>query len=219
MTRRVAVFARYVAAVGLVALSMARPAAAAICVEVDLRFTDREPPAALVQAMQSEASSIWEPYGVWIQWSDAASAARCTGVQGSFDVFVERTRVRRPTSQGVTLGSTFLPIAAIDHAPIHVDQEATERTLASLPVGQLLHLTGRLAPGPSDVGRALGRVLAHEIGHVILAARAHQRGGLMRPAFRADDLISRHRWPYRLSSAELARLRQREIELDANAGY
>jgi hypothetical protein len=43
-----------------------------------------------------------------------------------------------------------------------------------------------LAPGL--VGRGLGRVVAHEIGHWLMG-RGHTRGGLMRPRFNIDDLI------------------------------
>jgi hypothetical protein len=43
-----------------------------------------------------------------------------------------------------------------------------------------------LAPGL--LGRGLGRVLAHEIGHWLMG-RGHTRGGLMRPRFNIDDLV------------------------------
>jgi hypothetical protein len=36
--------------------------------------------------------------------------------------------------------------------------------------------------------RALGRALAHELGHYLLARRAHSPTGLMREAFRPEDL-------------------------------
>lgn len=39
------------------------------------------------------------------------------------------------------------------------------------------------------VERALGRALAHEIGHYVLRSRAHTPDGLMRAHFRAADLL------------------------------
>ena len=39
------------------------------------------------------------------------------------------------------------------------------------------------------VGRALGRVMAHEIGHYLLASRVHTSEGLMRAAFDGDELL------------------------------
>jgi hypothetical protein len=56
-------------------------------------------------------------------------------------------------------------------------------TLLNLPVGTLpAHLQEPL------MGRAVGRVLAHEIGHW-LAGRAHTKDGLMSARFRERDLI------------------------------
>jgi hypothetical protein len=79
-------------------------------------------------------------------------------------------------------------------------------------------LVGHLFEAPADVGRALGRVLAHEIGHVILGAPGHQPRGLMRFAFPPSELIGHSRLAYRLSPLEQARLRQREAELQTRRG-
>ena len=46
------------------------------------------------------------------------------------------------------------------------------------------------------VGRAVGRVLAHEIGHYLLRSRAHTESGLMRSFQRADDLVGVARAPF-----------------------
>src|SRR4029453_1899411 len=61
-----------------------------------------------------------------------------------------------------------------------------------------------------DVGLALGRVLAHELGHVLLATRSHQARGLMRPTFSGEELLTGVRERYGLSEPEVVRLR-REI--------
>ena len=55
--------------------------------------------------------------------------------------------------------------------------ERAARRLADLP-----GMVERLLP------RALGRALAHELGHYLLARRAHSPTGLMREAFRPEDL-------------------------------
>jgi hypothetical protein len=56
--------------------------------------------------------------------------------------------------------------------------ERGARTLAELP-----GMVARLLP------RALGRALAHELGHYLLVRREHARAGLMRAAFRPEDLV------------------------------
>ena len=116
-----------------------------------------------------------------------------------------------------TLDTTHLTPAAIDHAPIYVDREATERMLGMLTVEQVVRVLHRPHVGPADVGCALGRVLAHELGHVILSARGHERRDLMRPSFFLEDLIRPQRDAYTLSAGEATRLRQREQELTARS--
>jgi hypothetical protein len=208
-----------VGALAILALSIARLAAAEMCFDVNLRFSDRAPSRALVESITREASAIWQRYDVSIQWStegqsSTPGAAECTALHGSFDAFIVR-RWAPATSGNAVLGTTWLTSAAIDRAPVYIDQRATERVLESLPTADLDRLVGHQFIAPSDLGRALGRVLAHEIGHVILAVRCHERRGLMRPVFLATDLVTYNRQSYALSDAELTRLRGRELKLNA----
>ena len=51
----------------------------------------------------------------------------------------------------------------------------------------------RAKPGPAPRDRssdALGRVIAHEVGHFVLRSRDHASNGLMRKVQGADDLIA-----------------------------
>jgi hypothetical protein len=197
-------------------------AAAAICIDVDVRFKGDAPPPALVASMQREASSIWEPHGVYFRWW--TSFSRCDKGE-SFEVLVDQEVPRRPWSSPATLGSTrmtrgitFMTLDPMGPVTIHIDRGATERLLGSLTVEQLVRTLGRAAPRPADVGRALGRVFAHEAGHVILAEREHQPHGLMRPTFLAEDLVGPGRKAYSLSPAEVARVRDRELAITGSSG-
>jgi len=78
---------------------------------------------------------------------------------------------------------------------LHVDRSITSR--------------GMLIAYDHDLGRALGRVLAHEIGHVLLAAPNHANAGLMRAAFRADELAALDRAPFCLTCIGVSRLENR----------
>jgi hypothetical protein len=60
-----------------------------------------------------------------------------------------------------------------------------------------------------ELARALGRVLAHEIGHVLLGARNHDQTGLMRVSFLPDELAAADRAPFRLTCLDVGRLRSR----------
>ncbi len=48
------------------------------------------------------------------------------------------------------------------------------------------------------IGRALGRVIAHELGHIMLESREHAARGLMQASHRAPDLIEPGRAPFQL---------------------
>jgi hypothetical protein len=56
------------------------------------------------------------------------------------------------------------------------------------------------------VGRALGRALAHEIGHFLLRSRGHKVAGLMRATYVAADLVGPERHGFVLSADEVTRL-------------
>jgi hypothetical protein len=207
---------RCVSIVALLVLSCASRAAADVCVEADVRFA--EPTTAsplLLGSMTDEAKAIWNPYGVQIQWTGAVETASCPSIAWSFEVQVSDGRPPRSTAQPVTLGSTWvgrLPISR--RSPIHLDYAAIRRLVGSLNTFQLDHTIGRRETSASDMGRALGRVLAHEIGHALLGA-THQRRGLMRTTIVATELVGHRRWGYTLSDVEIARLRERERELSA----
>ena len=202
------------AAMALGVMLIAGEAAAQICIDVDFRFAGRDPSPAIVQSMQKEAATIWRNYGVQIQWPASRLDVQCPLVLGSFDVLVEyQPSSPRRTSASPVLGRTHLAPARIDCVGIYVDYDETQSLIESVGQTQLVTLAGHPDLGPVDIGRALGRVLAHEIGHVVLGASRHQPFGLMRRSFAPADLVTLQRWAYTLSKSEVERLGLREREL------
>ena len=202
------------AAMVLCVLSIAGEAAAQICIEADLKFAGRDPSPITVQSMKNEAAKIWQQYGVQIQWTSSLGDVQCPSVRGSFDVLVEyQPSSGRRTSALPVLGRTHLVPARIDCVGIYVDYDETLSLIESVGQYQFILLTGHPDIGPVDIGRALGRVLAHEIGHVVLGASRHQPFGLMRRSFTPADLVALQRWAYTLSKKEVERLGLREREL------
>ena len=55
--------------------------------------------------------------------------------------------------------------------------------------------------------RALGRVLAHELGHLFLRLSGHRDDGLMRPSFSHRSLTARGNRAFRLSDKDLKKMR------------
>jgi len=202
------------AAMALCALSIAGEAAAQICIQVDLRFAGVAPSPVTVQSMQNEAAKIWKHYGVQIQWPSRPGDVHCPLVRGSFDVLVEyQPSSARRTSAPPVLGRTHLVPERIDCVGIYVDYDETLSLIESVGQYQLIILAGHPDIGPIDIGRALGRVHAHEIGHVVLGASRHQPFGLMRRSFAPAELVTLQRWAYTLSKKEVERLGLREREL------
>jgi hypothetical protein len=54
------------------------------------------------------------------------------------------------------------------------------------------------------VARFLGRILAHELGHILLNSAQHQPTGLMRAHYRARDVLSAPISTYTLGVGERA---------------
>jgi hypothetical protein len=155
---------------------------------------------------ENEAAGIWSPYGVQLAWDDGdGSDRRPHGFP--LEVLINPRIDGAASVRGRSvLGNTAIDLETPVRRPIRVSFDATERLLA-LGTGSrpsniaILH--------DRELARALGRVLAHEIGHVLLGAPYHEDQGLMRPAFRAEELSAPERAPFRLTCLDVDRLRSR----------
>ena len=69
------------------------------------------------------------------------------------------------------------------------------------------------------LGRALGRALAHEIGHYLLAAKTHTASGLMKANFTAAELFMPEKRQFAISNAQgtIARAHVDRMPLVASA--
>lgn len=187
-------------AVPLLCLWAAVPSASAetnqLTVHIRLSF-DRSVSAKLVQSwLRQEVTELWQPYGVEILWSD-------TDVEAAFhlDVIVARRPVGVvPDHAETALGLTTVDRSGRLHGPIRILSDRIE-----LMVGQR-HSNPVLQQ--RELARALGRVLAHELGHVLLG-RPHDLSGLMRATISPNDLAERTRRPLALSASAVERLQQR----------
>jgi len=157
--------------------------------------------------LKNETEALWRPYGVHLEWTDSP-AAGAAPVGLSLEAILERRIIDEP---GLPKWATVLGLASVKRnapstRPIRVSLDATESVLALRPVSRTS--SGRIVHD-HDLGRALGRVLAHEIGHSLLGAPYHDDVGLMRAMFRPDDLAGPDRTAFRLTCIEVGRLRGR----------
>jgi hypothetical protein len=160
-----------------------------------------------INRLKAETTAIWQPYGVRIEWIDT-TPPEFPANRVCVDARLERRfKTARPVDVPAVLGRVVVTPDAPNVDPIRLSLDATESVLA-------LRKTSRTALAgivlDQELSRALGRVLAHEIGHVLLGA-FHDRTGLMRAVFRPEELGEPDRAPFRLTCGGLERLRSRLI--------
>jgi hypothetical protein len=147
---------------------------------VDLKWTPDD-----VRRFRHEAERAWTALGVDVCWRDARTP--CDHARVTLYVRVaEDVPSAEPSARGalgwigfsdVSGPGTFIVLSVRRAIELLGRAERAARRLAELP-----GMVERLLP------RALGRALAHELGHYLLARRAHSPAGLMREAFRPEDL-------------------------------
>lgn len=170
-----------------------------------------------IASLQSEAARLWSPYGVHLTWFDRVddcAAAWTTGWLAPVDLLVrvasenDDPAADRGRRQLPPLGSVIFEAGLPDRI-VRLRVPAVERLVLGSHLGGWLIGTVPLPLREQLVGRALGRVFAHELGHVLIGMPAHARDGLMRPTFAPADLISPDQTHLRLSGTLLRRLEGR----------
>jgi hypothetical protein len=185
---------------------------ATFIIEIQLRFDPAIASSPVARGIKEEATDIWRPYGVHLKWTDDRAAEA-----GPADLALEVRIEQRPEESvrrgaATVLGQTSVPVNAPNAPPIHVWYGAVQHMLALRTASQLSQMP---LVHNREMARALGRVLAHEIGHLLLGAPYHDRTGLMRLTFPADELVELSRARFLLSSNSIPRLRSRLCLLQA----
>ena len=174
-----------------------------LAVHVNLEF-DRSITSDTIKTIaRDEATAIWRVYGIDLLWTDPASRPALI-----LDAFVEEDLQRRDVDGSLSvLGYTTIASDPTATTPIRLSFHTVESLIERRHGANPLH-------HQREVGIALGRVLAHEVGHALLGAPAyHEPGGLMRTTFLSDDLVRPERSSFRLMPDSVARLRGRVVSL------
>jgi hypothetical protein len=157
-----------------------------------------------VNAMLGEAAAIWRAAGVTILWRTppaGRSALRATEIT----VTLHDGYFQSPDGYARLGWITF------------VGPEAPE-PVVHLSLGnavELMNRTSSLSEAPGGwreylLALALGRALAHELGHYLLKSTAHEPRGLMRAARPSSDFFSPSRLGFELTADQRARLADRQ---------
>ena len=181
----------------LMALPLARPAFAdsprfivrAVLQAEDLGHSE-------IKEMTSEVSRIWTRYGVHVEWTTANATT-----PASLVVLVRF--VDHIDAPGAPLGAVFRVkgrmrrIIYVSRPGLDGHLRASRRDLANAFHGKLF-------------GRLAGRVVAHELGHLLLDSADHSDDGLMRARFLRSDVLAGGK-AYVLTAVERLRLEGRLV--------
>lgn len=173
-------------------------AAESAVVGVSLEGESRGMPAAAISAMRAETGRILEPAGVRIRWNETGAESQ---YEGQARLVVVRLVVAG--SPGVALRGAD-GVLGVTHMSegrilpfIDMDVQGVARAIQRLGgFGRAIH--------PNEYGRALGRVLAHELYHVLSGNVAHDSDGVAKGALGAAELV---RNELRLSDGACRRIR------------
>ena len=152
--------------------------------------------------LAAEASRIWIRHGIDLTWKQPAPATCPTIVSIVFD---ERELLR--LAGGAVDTALARTVFLGRSQTIYVSVPRAFAMLSRLNQRNKVLNTG----GERDFhgGTLLGRVVAHELGHVLLTTLAHADKGLMRPVFGLHDVLSADEETTALSSIETNRLAMR----------
>jgi hypothetical protein len=128
--------------------------------------------AAVQQALAAAAPSLASA-DVDVSWVLCQGATRCTNPLGAGELTVRMVRAPHAGFRGeLPLGDALVdPAVGGVLATVYVDR-----------VEWLARQAGTSMP------TLLGRAIAHELGHLLLASRAHRKYGLMRAVWSQDEL-------------------------------
>ncbi len=155
-------------------------------VTIVYQFNDPAP-AFLLQGIKDEIERVLEPSSLLLQWRDrndvSGSDSMSNLVVVDFRGQCQKERVVSapnadlPLGRARTINGEVLPFIEIDCGQV---QSFLHSSLAARP-GQNSNL---------NLGRALARVLAHELYHVLAGTMVHSRTGIAQSSLSVNDLVS-----------------------------
>jgi len=152
--------------------------------------------------IRAELDRLWSPYGITVAGPDdpRRGAGACLAVKVVFtddEPGIKPGPDRRPLGIVYRVGGLYRRVIFVSPTAVMrlVRKSSTEPRASSVVAS--LH------------ARMLARVIAHEIGHILLDSEDHATRGLMRGRFRATDVLQHGRGRFALEPEESARVASR----------
>jgi len=158
-------------------------------------YASRDVTDSLMYRIRSEASAIWASASIFFEWHRVDSEAEA--LEWPIDITVDDRRAS--VDPGGALGWITFTDNRPDHS-IHLSRACADDLVRATP--GLSDST--IASHETLVGRALGRALAHELGHYLLQSKAHSSRGLMRRIWSSGDSFALSRAGFELTTDQRA---------------
>jgi hypothetical protein len=163
----------------------------------------------LVTRLLAEADAIWRSSGVTFVWRRAVRVVgRSASVSETGPYVANTLRVTIGASRGVARDAS-LPLGWIvfDDATAPEQEIYLSHANAVTLMEQARGVIGIVAQMPISqretlLARAMGRSLAHELGHYLLASKLHTPRGLMKATLTAVELFMPDASPFRIDPAQ-----------------
>jgi hypothetical protein len=167
--------------------------------------------AEVLALVRSEVSVIWREYGIDIIWEE-----KWTPEKPKPDLWVQFVDVAMQSKKKEVRGApavAWIPFAG--GVPMPYVRVSKPNAMALLKTRSWFD--GRpLSDATVDLqhqalGRIIGRALAHEVGHFLLAAPVHASNGLMRAALDPERLVNPGTEHFKLQASDVRALRAARI--------
>jgi hypothetical protein len=172
---------------------------------------DARIPAVVARGAVAEAAALWAPYGVAIAQLDPSAvpgAASGRLVDAALTVRVAEPSPDTARAWSSPFGSIrFLPDGAPEPTLLLHYDAVLKLGVSTVSLGGTREPQWPGAVRDRVLGRMIGRVVAHEIGHYLLRTRDHSPSGLMRAHQTTDELADPGREGLMLPPSDFARLR------------
>jgi hypothetical protein len=169
-----------------------------------------------LEVAKREVTRLWAPYGVSVIWLQRHADCLTPPAPDFclYAIFEKQLRQLRRWTARPSLGQVDFLADGTPHPEIRVGYTTVVEVLAGWDRRRFGPDSPK-AVRTEGVGRAIGRVLAHEIGHVLLASPAHAGKGLMRRSFPPQELAGLSADPFSLTPTDEASLIVRTARLNA----
>ncbi|HLH44037.1 MAG TPA: hypothetical protein VKV74_13700 [Bryobacteraceae bacterium] len=167
-----------------------------------------------VEEMKREASALLEPAGYTLTWRNLSNSAG--EVVDVSLVVVELRGVCRAPGRGEQLPLLLKPASLASTSVVNGDV----LPFSWLECGILSRMLSPALIATENrrdylYGRAMGRLIGHELFHILTNTRQHDSGGVAKPYFSAQDLLGEH---FEFEPSTLARFHEAAVDATEDAG-